>query len=62
MKEEYNKSWLLFTNKHQELDKDVFIGPKEFVSHMMMMQTKDRLYHMQSDLKMQRLFRSIKNS
>ena len=26
-------------------DKDVFIGQKEFVSHMMMTQTKDRLYH-----------------
>ena len=26
-------------------DKDVFIGPKEFVSHMMMTQTKYRLYH-----------------
>ena len=29
----------------KDKDKDVFIGPKEFVSHMMMTQTKDRLYH-----------------
>ena len=31
--------------KDKDKDKDVFIGPKEFVSHMMMTQTKDRLYH-----------------
>ena len=29
----------------EDKDKDVFIHPKEFVSHMMMTQTKDRLYH-----------------
>ena len=32
-------------NKDKDKDKDVFIGPKEFVSHMMMTQTKYRLYH-----------------
>ena len=32
-------------HKDKDKDKDVFIGPKEFVSHMMMTQTKDRLYH-----------------
>ena len=32
-------------DKDKDKDKDVFIGPKEFVSHMMMTQTKDRLYH-----------------
>ena len=31
--------------KDKDKDKDVFIGPKEFVSHMMMTQTKYRLYH-----------------
>ena len=33
--------------KDKDKDKDVYIGPKEFVSHMMMTQTKtkDRLYH-----------------
>ena len=25
--------------------KDAFIGPKEFVSHIMMKQTKDKLFH-----------------
>ena len=32
-------------HKERKEDKDIFIGPKEFVSHMMMTQTKDRLYH-----------------
>ena len=32
-------------DKDKDKDKDVFIGPKEFVSHMMMTQTKYRLYH-----------------
>ena len=30
---------------NKDKDKDVFIGPKEFVSHMMMTQTKYRLHH-----------------
>ena len=33
----------VFTNKDK--DKDVFIGPKEFVSHIMMTQTEDKLFH-----------------
>ena len=32
-------------DKDKDKDKDVFIGLKEFVSHMMMTQTKYRLYH-----------------
>ena len=36
--------WLT-SSSNKDKDKDVFIGPKEFVSHMMMTQTKDRLYH-----------------
>ena len=35
----------LSRNNDKDKDKDVFIGPKEFVSHMMMTQTKYRLYH-----------------
>ena len=35
----------LFVFCKEDKDKDVFIGPKEFVSHMMMTQTKYRLYH-----------------
>ena len=38
----------MFCEENEEIldkDKDVFIGPKEFVSHMMMTQTKYRLYH-----------------
>ena len=34
-----------YKDKDKDKDKDVFIGPKEFVSHMMMTQTKYRLYH-----------------
>ena len=29
--------------KDRDKDKDAFIGPKEFVSHMMMTQRKDKL-------------------
>ena len=32
-------------NKDKDKDKDAFIVPKEFVSHMMMTQTKDKLFH-----------------
>ena len=35
----YNKE------KDKDKDKDAFIGLKEFVSHMMMTQTKDKLFH-----------------
>ena len=37
--------WSVIFGLDKDKDKDVFIGPKEFVSHMMMTQTKDRLYH-----------------
>ena len=33
-----------FKDKDKDKDKDVFIGPKKFVSHMMMTQTKDKLF------------------
>ena len=39
------KSLLYANEQYANKDKDVFIDPKEFVSHMMMTQTKDRLYH-----------------
>ena len=39
------QNMILIKDKDKDKDKDVFIGPKEFVSHMMMTQTKDRLYH-----------------
>ena len=32
-------------NKDKDKDKDAFIGSKEFVSHLMMTQTKDKLFH-----------------
>ena len=45
----YTKSLTQIAKHHKDKDKnkdkDVFIGPKEFVSHIMMTQTKDRLYH-----------------
>ena len=31
--------------KDKDKDKDAFIGPKEFASHLMMTQTKDKLFH-----------------
>ena len=34
-----------FSSLRPNKDKDAFIGPKEFVSHMMMTQTKDKLFH-----------------
>ena len=32
-------------DKDKNKDKNAFIGPKEFVSHIMMTQTKDKLFH-----------------
>ena len=31
--------------KDKDKEEDAFIGPKEFVLHMMMTQTKDSLFH-----------------
>ena len=43
-REKYFGTDLWFKDKDKDKDKNVFIGPKEFVSHMMMTQTKNRLY------------------
>ena len=43
-----NKGFIQCTqhkDKDKDKDKDEFIGPKEFVSHLMMTQTKDKLFH-----------------
>ena len=34
-----------FKDKDKDKEKDAFIGQKEFVLHMMMAQTKDKLFH-----------------
>ena len=41
-----NAAWdEMFASYYLHKDEDAFIGPKEFVSHMMMTQTKDKLFH-----------------
>ena len=40
------RDWKFVGSKNKDKDKDAFIGPKEFVLHMIMTQTKDKfLFH-----------------
>ena len=38
-------SIMSFQTKDKDKEKDAFIGSREFVLHMMMTQTKDKLFH-----------------